>query len=148
MHYFRRLLLLLRMLSILGLACILASIPLYGMATGVVPSFLEWSMSDSRAVGIALDLDILGGACTFVVNMYALRFRRPGRAIYPLDSWQSQARWMLLLAALPLAALAAAIFSSVTPVLNLFLVVPPTLLGAGALLAAYFYAIGKWQALD
>jgi hypothetical protein len=100
-----------------------------------------------RTVGIALNLGILSGACSFVVNNYTLRFRRAGRGSYPLDSSQSQVRWLLVLAALPLCTLALAVFLPRTPLLNLVLVAP-TLLAILVNLAAWVYAADRWHALN
>lgn len=45
------------------------------------------------------------------LQRYSARFRRPGRGPFPLDSWQSQVRAFVLLAALSMCALALALFA-------------------------------------
>jgi len=51
-----------------------------------------------------------GGACSCTVTTYSTRFRRPDGEPFPLGSWQSQLRAILLLAALPLCALVVALY--------------------------------------
>lgn len=80
----------------------------------------QWSFAHlgapyaSRVGVIALNLSLLGVGCTLVVHVYNSRFRQPGREAYPLESWQSQVRTILALAAIPVCALV------------LTLVIPPT----------------------
>src|SRR5262249_23557670 len=54
-------------------------------------------------------------ACFYAVTRYSTRFRQPDRRPFPLDSWQSQVRAILLLAALPLCALALAVLAFFIP---------------------------------
>ncbi len=146
MRYFRRLPPLLRVVSILNLLFLLASVVLFlGSAIPVFPSFPRWPVDASRAVGIAWNLIMLSLACSFVVSNYSLRFFRPGRGAYPLDSWQSQVRWLLALAALPLGALALAVVLPQSPRLRL-VVVWSNLLAILVVGAAVVYAAGKWRA--
>jgi len=146
MRYFPRLPPLLRVVSILSLLFVLASVVLFlGSVIPVFPSFPRWPVDASRARGIAWNLIMLSLACSFVVSNYSLRFFRPGRGSYPLDSWQSQVRWLLALAALPLGAIALAVFLPRTSLLN-FVVVWSNLLAILVVGAALVYAIGKWQA--
>jgi hypothetical protein len=146
MRYFPRLPPLLRVVSILNLLFILASLVLFlGSVNTVFPSFPRWPVDASRAVGIAWNLIMLSLACSFVVSNYSLRFFRPGRGAYPLESWQSQVRWLLALAALPLGALALAVFLPQIPLLN-FVVVWPNLLAILVLGAVLIYAADKWRA--
>ena len=67
------------------------------------------------------------------------------RVSYPLESWQSQVRWLLALAALPLGALALAVVLPRTPLLN-FVEVWPNLLAILVVFAALVYAGDKWHA--
>ena len=145
MLYFCRLPPLLRVAGILGLLFVLASVVLFlGSGITALPAFLRWPVDAHRAWGIAWNLIMLSLACSLVVNIYILRFRRPGSGSYPLDSWQSQVRWLLVLAAFPLGALALAVFLPRTPVLN-FVLGPPNVLAILVLLAALFYAADKWH---
>lgn len=146
MRYFCRLPPLLRVVSILSLLFVLASVVLFlGSVIPVFPSFPRWPVDASRAVGIAWNLIMLSLACSFVVSNYSLRFFRPGRGSYPLESWQSQVRWLLALAAPPLVALALAVVLPQIPLLN-FVVVWPNLLAILVLGAALVYAGDKWHA--
>ena len=148
MRYFLRLPLLLRVVSILSLLFLPASLVLsLGSVITVLPSSPQWPVGASRAVGIAWNLTMLSLACSFVVSNYALRFFRPGRGSYPLESWQSQVRWLLALAALPLCVLTVAILLPRTPLFD-FMLGLPTLLAILVVGAALFYAIDKWQALN
>jgi hypothetical protein len=52
---------------------------------------------------------MLGLSFTIVVVTYNMRARRPGRGPFSLDSWQGQVWTLVLLAALPLCALAWAV---------------------------------------
>ncbi len=146
MRYFPRLPLLLRVVSILSLLFLLASVVLFlGSVIPVFPSFPRWPVDASRAMGIAWNLIMLSLACSFVVSNYSLRFFRPGRGSYPLESWQSQVRWLLALAAPPLVALALAVVLPRTPLLT-FVVVWPNLLAILVLGGALVYAGDKWHA--
>jgi hypothetical protein len=149
MRYFRHLPPLLRVMSILGLLLPLASIAvLLGLLIPLLTSFPVWPVEADSALGIAapLSLGLLSGACAFVVNVYTLRFRRPGSGPYPLASWQSQVRWWGALAALPLGALTVAVFLPPTPLLG-FVLPLLILLAALVYLAAWVYAADKWHAL-
>src|SRR5260370_42440786 len=106
---------LLRVASLFGLRCSLASITL--LVSALVRSLRSLPKSSpdfGREVVIGLNLVMLGGACSFAVNTYSTRFRRPDRGPFPLASWQSQALAIVLPAALPICALALAV------------VIPPT----------------------
>src|SRR5262249_59611907 len=91
---FRRLPPLLRAASIVGLLLPLASIVLLGrgLVIAILPSFPGWPVDASRVLAIAVNLGMLGGACSTVVNAYSARFRRLDRGRFPLESWQSQVR--------------------------------------------------------
>jgi hypothetical protein len=94
-----------------------------------------------------MSLLALSLACQFVVNNYTLRFRRPGRPSYPLDSWPSQVRWLVLLGTLPLCALALAVVLPRTPLFD-FVLVPPTVLAMLMPVFAWVYAADQWHALS
>ncbi|MDE3230851.1 MAG: hypothetical protein KGO05_13310 [Chloroflexota bacterium] len=68
----------------------------------------------SRVAVFAMNLSVLGLGCAVIVHVYNSRFREPDRQPFPLESWQSQARAILALAATPVCALVLAI------------VIPPT----------------------
>jgi len=122
MRYFRRLPPLLRVASLLGLLFPLAALAL------LVPLLFSglWSFpwfpqvpSDFGRRGIiaiiALNLVLLSGACSVAVNTYSMRFRQPDRGPFPLSSWQSQVRAIVLGAAVPLCALALALVAPLIP---------------------------------
>ena len=120
MRYFRRLPPLLRVASILGLLFALASIVGFvEVIIAVLSSIPRSPVDPSRMLVIALNLGMLGLACNVAVNSYSMRFRQPDKRPFPLDSWQSQVRTILLLAALPIAALVLAV------------AIPPTSLAFG-----------------
>lgn len=134
MRRFRRLPPLLRVADILALLLALAAIAL------IVEAFItslssvppRWPVD---ALVIALNLGMLGGSCSFVVQTYGMRFRRPGGGPFPLDSWQSQGRAIVLLAALPLCALVLAV--AIPPTASAFgIVFPISIIGACVLLGA------------
>jgi len=115
MRHVRRLPPLLRIVRIVGLLFIPT-----GIALGIT-SFVtnRWSaphaFGDSARVWvIAMDVLWLSMACNFICLAYVTRVGRPGLGPFPLDSWQSQVRAIVLLSALPLCGIALA------------LVIPPT----------------------
>ncbi len=115
-RHFRRLPPFLQVVSILGpllpTASLAVLIPTITARILSLPLSAPLALWDSvHTVWIALNLTLLGGACTIVVNTYRARFRHPDRGPFPLSSWQSQARTLALLAALPLCALALTIAS-------------------------------------
>jgi hypothetical protein len=147
MRYFRRLPPLLRVMGIGGLLLPLASIAvLLGLLTTLLPSFPQWPVEADPVLGIALNLGLLGGVCSYVVDGYTLRFRRPDSRPYPLASWQSQVGWWGALAGLPLGGLAVALFLPPTPLVGFVLPVL-YLLALGVYVAAVIYAADKWHAL-
>ncbi len=119
MRYFRRLPPLLRVVSLLGLLCVLASLVLLVsvLVTSLrsFPSFSRSPLDDERRGIMALNLGLLGGACSVAVSAYTTRFRRPNRGPFPLNSWQSQVQAIALGAALPLCALAVALVAPLIP---------------------------------
>jgi hypothetical protein len=140
-HNFRRLPPLLRGTSILGLLFPLGSLALLGpMLVTTLPYFPRLPADFDRVLGIALNLGLLGWACSAVVNTYSVRFRQSDRGPFPLSSWQSQVRALALVAALPLCALVLAIaLPSASPAS--FFVAGITLLAAVAVPVAYFSLI-------
>jgi len=145
MRYFRRLPPLLRVASILGLLFPLASIALLiDLLATSLPSFPDMPPDFLRMLFIAANLGMLSGAFSYTLSIYSVRFRRPGGGQYPLDSWQSQVRAIGLLSALPLCAIALALFSPATPpsvfVVEL-LVGAVTVIGAVILLVAHVHAV-------
>jgi hypothetical protein len=109
-RYFRRLPLLLRVAFIVGLLLPLAWLVV--ILVILIPAFIS-SLSSAtpqpfsyRLPFIGVNLISLSLACSFAVNSYSVRFRRPQGGTFPLQSWQSQVRAIALLAALPLGALA------------------------------------------
>jgi hypothetical protein len=105
---FRRLPPLLRVSGILGLLLALTSVGLLTQAfLTSLSTFPNWPL---RTSVIGMNLGMLGAACSVVVQAYSRRFRQPGRGPFPLNSWLSQLRALALVAALPLCALAWAVF--------------------------------------
>jgi hypothetical protein len=139
-RYFRRLPPLLRVASLLGLLFPLASLALLiPLLVTSLPSFPLTPPDFGRRGISALNLGLLGGACSVAVNTYSTRFRRPDRGPFLLSSWQSQVRTILLAAALPLCALALALVAPLIPLPLAFVfwvVTVVSLLGAIVLLIA------------
>lgn len=138
---FRRLPLFLRVVGILGLLLPLASLVMF---SALLVSFItvgavsrQGLANDPRLLIIALNLGMLGLACTFAVNGYRTRFRQPNRRTFPLDSWQRQARAIALLAALPFCAIALAAVISPTQDAAVLILFAISALGAFALVLAY-----------
>ena len=148
MLYFPRLPPLVRVMSILSLLFLLAALVVFLEGLPIIQASFPWLSVDAhRAMGISLNLSMLSLTCSFVVSNYSLRFRRAGRQSYPLESWQSQVRWLLLLGMLPLCVLTVAILLPRTPLFD-FMLGLPTLLAILVVGAAVFYAIDKWHALS
>lgn len=138
---FRRLPRFLHVVSTLGLLLDLASLVMFSallvsFITGGVVS-RQGLANDPRLLVIALNLGMLGLACTFAVNGYRTRFRQPNRGPFPLDSWQRQTRAIALLAALPLCAIALAAVISPTQDAAVLMLYAISALGALALVLAY-----------
>lgn len=91
---------------------------------------------------IALNLEILSGACTFAVSRSKARLRQRSREPLPPTSWRNQARTILPLATLPLCAIAAiAVFPSTFSVL--LGAAACTVLAAFVLLVAHVWALSR-----
>lgn len=135
MRYFRRLPLLLRVASILGL--LFSLVPIVVFIEVLIAGRLsvpQWGEDTSRVEIIAWNLGLLGCACTLSVDIYSTRFRRPDRRPFPLDSWRSQARAISLLAALPIGALVLAVIIPTS--LALQVIFPVSIIGSVVLLIA------------
>jgi hypothetical protein len=116
MRNFRRLLPLLRVASLLGLLFPLASLALLvPLLVTSLRSFPHSPPDFGRRGIIALNLALLGGACSVAVATYSTRFRRPERGPFPLSWWQSQVRAIVLVAVLPSCALALALLAPIIP---------------------------------
>jgi hypothetical protein len=121
MRSFRRLPPLLRVVSLLGLLFPLASlallVPVLVTSLRSFPQVLPEVDREvvSREVVIALILGLLGMTCTFAVNTYSTRFRRPDRGPLALGSWQSRVRAIVLVVALLVFALALALVATLIP---------------------------------
>lgn len=114
MRSFRRLPPLLRVVSILGLVLPLASLALLSQTLSAMLSTSAWPADSPRVFAIASSLTLLGLSCGLVVGMYSTRFLHPDQGPFPLDSWQSQVRALVLATVLPLGALAWAVFIPLT----------------------------------
>jgi hypothetical protein len=109
MRNFRRLPPLVRIARPLGGLFVLISLVLLGwMLVTRLPDHLSLGMF--RLVNIAVSLSALGSALNLYAINYGRRFRTTGVEDFPLSSWQNQARTIALLAALPICALALALF--------------------------------------
>ncbi|MGZ3585224.1 MAG: hypothetical protein ACXVCT_20975 [Ktedonobacterales bacterium] len=110
MRYFRRLPPLLRVVDIFGLLFVVAGLALLGFTSlsSSHPSFLD----ANRVQAIFMNLIILSLACTFTLQTYRTRLSQPDRGPLHLSSWQSQLRFIALVAALPIGAL---VFAFVIP---------------------------------
>lgn len=138
MRHLRRLPPLLRVLMMLGFLFPLASLVL------VCISWLSYqshpSVELSRLYVIALNLGILGGACTLVVGAYGKRFNQPVLHVRmprlnALNSWPGQLRAIGLLGALPLSAIILA--AIIPPEVTAFeIVFPLSIVAAFVLLGA------------
>ena len=143
MRNFRRLPPLLRVTGILGLLLALTSVGLLACVfLTSLSSFSNWPL---KTTVIAMNLGMLGATCSFAVQAYSMRFRQPGRGLFPLDSWQSQLRALALVAALPLSALAWAVFIPLTQpgYGNVYLICT---LAALVLLGANMWTLAREQA--
>jgi hypothetical protein len=138
---FRRLPLLLRGVTILGLLLALASIVLGTLLLGSqvlmwgLP-YLQTSVDRSRMLAAGLNLGLLSGICSLLVAISSRRSRLPDPASFPLGSWQSQLLALALLAALPVGALALTFFLAPSPQ-DFVLISAMTLVAAILLLVAY-----------
>jgi hypothetical protein len=147
-HRFRRLPPLLRVADILALLFALAGIALLVEAfistLSTVPP--RWPVN---TLVIGLNLVLLAGSCSFVDRAYSTRVRQPGGGPSPslLGSWQGQVRAILLLAALPLCALAVVAFISPTSSASK-IVFPVTLIGAFVSFGAHLWLNIGQQAAD
>jgi hypothetical protein len=137
MRYFRRLPPLLRVASLLSLLLPLGFfvLPLNGFVHMMSLSRTALLYGD-LLVGIGLNLSMVGAACFVVVQSYTKRFREPGApGPFPFDSWQSQMRAILLMAALPICALLLAVIIPLTSEASI-IVLQVTGLGVFVLVAA------------
>jgi hypothetical protein len=143
-RYFRRLPPLLQVAGILGLLFPLAGLALAGFAVVVRFSSGQWPLDySSHGALIVVNLVMLAGACSFAVNSYSVRFRRPQAGTFPLESWQSQVWAIALLAALPLCALAMMLLLSPGDPAFL-LAIGISLLGVFANMLALVWAARVW----
>jgi hypothetical protein len=111
MRNFRRLPPLLRVASIFSLLGPLAPLVWLIMSHSSSP---QSGVYVDRVGAITVNLIVFGMVCTFAVHAYSTRFRQPDKRPFPLDSWQSQLRAILVPSALPFCALVWAV------------VIPPT----------------------
>ncbi len=148
MRNYRRLPPLLRVASLVGLLLALTSLNLLvEVLFASLSPVPHWSADAIRRLVIALNLGMLGGACSFAVNTYSIRFRGSGRGPFPLDSWQSQVRAIVLVAALPICALALAVV--IPPTARAWVVVSVmSVLAAFVSLAAYVYSFIRRRTMD
>ncbi len=114
MRNFRRLPPLLRVVIILGLVLPLASLALLSRMLPAMLLTSAWPADSHRVFAMASSLCLLGLCCSLVVTTYSTRFRHPDQGPFPLDSWQSQVRALVLATVLPLGALAWAVFIPLT----------------------------------
>jgi hypothetical protein len=146
-RYFRRLPPLLRVATILGLVLPLASLALLLQMLPTKLSTSAWPADFDRVMAMVLSLNFVGMSCNPVVAAYSTRFRHPERGVFPLESWPSQVRALVIIAALPLSALAWAVFIPLTQpgFYNVFLI---DMLAAGVLIVAVVWVAVRYQAVD
>lgn len=100
------------------------------------------SLYISRGAVIAINLGIVGMACTRAVRTYSMRFRQQGSGPFALDTWQSQVRAILLPAAVSICALVLAV--AIPPTVRTFQIVfPISIVGAGVFLAFLLVSIQR-----
>jgi hypothetical protein len=146
MRDFRPLPPLLRVARILGLL-----VPLAGfvapIALVLTKLFPQWTNDVVRVMVIALNLGLLSGACSLALRTYSTRFRQPDRGPFPLASWQSQVRAIVLAAAPTICALVLAVV--ISPTARAFeIVFPLSIIGAGVFLAVVLSVNGERHAVD
>ncbi len=150
MRYFRRFPPFLRVVSVMGLLLPIASLAI--LVSAMIAKILSIALSvplalwdASHITEVTVNLGTLGGACIFVVNTYRARFYQPDRTPVLLNSWQSQARTLALLAALPLCAL---VLTLITPLDDLayLLVMALSMLAVIMTLVAYAGGINSAMA--
>ena len=125
----------LRLPPVLRVASLLRPLLPLGLFATFAPMVTEaawWPGSEVahaiRLEVIALNLGVLGLGCVGIVHVYNSRFRQPDRERFPLESWQSQVRTMLALAAIPVCALVLAL--AIPPTASAFqFVFPVSLIG-------------------
>jgi hypothetical protein len=133
MRSFRRLPPLLRVVSILGLLCALGSSVAF--AELFVTILRSLSADSWRVLMIALNLGILSGTCSVAVRTSNVHVRQPDEGPLPASSWQNQVWAIVVVTALPLCALALAVF--IPPTAAAFgLVFPVSMFATVVLLAA------------
>ncbi len=109
MRDFRSLPFHLRVVSLLGLLCLLAFSLLFSNLLFV--TILSSLSPDSwRILLMAVNLLILGWTCLTVVRIYRARMAQSDGGPFPVSSWQRQVRAIVLWTALLLCALALAVF--------------------------------------
>jgi hypothetical protein len=123
---FPRLPLHLRVVSLLGLVCLLASFLLFGKLFSTI--LASFSPDSWRVLMMGVNLLILGGTFFTMVRTYRVRIPQVDGGPFPLSAWQSQVRAILVWMALPLCALALAVF--IPPTADAFGVVFPVSMGA------------------
>ncbi len=146
MRDFRRLPPPLRVARILGLLFPLAGC-VAPIALVLTKLFPQWTNDVVRVMVIALNLGMLSGACSLALRTYSTRFRQPDRGPFPLASWQSQVRAIVLAAAPTICALVLAVV--IPPTARAFeIVFPLSIIGAGVLLAVVLSVNGERHAVD
>ena len=110
MLHFRRLPPFLRVIVIVALMLPLAALTLLWQTVPALLSITAWPANSQRVFAITSSLVLLGLSCSSVVATYNTLFRHPDQGPFPLDSWQSQVRALVLATFLPLGALAWAVF--------------------------------------
>jgi hypothetical protein len=133
MRDYRRLPSHLRVVSLLGLLCLLASFLLF---SNLFVTLLSSLSPDSwRVLLMAVNLLILAWTCLTVVRIYRARIALSEEGSFPLSYRQRHVRAFALWMALPLCALALAVF--IPPTAAAFgLVFPVSMLATGVLVAA------------
>jgi hypothetical protein len=138
MRNFRRLPPVLRVASLLGLLFPLGMMVAFTMALVTTRSSSpQAGVYASRVAVIAANLGAVGMASAFVVNTYCLRFRPLSRQPFPLESWKSQVRAILMPAVAPIGAMVLA--TVIPPTSSAFQIVfPISIIGVGVCLVVSY----------
>ena len=131
---------LMRVLSLFGLLFILAGTALWGFTylSSSRPLFLD----TNRVQAIFINLVFLSLACTLTVQTYRTRLSQPDRGPLYLSSWQSQMRFIALVAALPMCAIVLAFV--IPPTAGAFTIIYPiSILGGVVVVVASIWMIDR-----
>lgn len=142
---FRHLPPLLRVVSIVGVLLILASLALSTVLVFHIQPFFPQSDADaSRLQLVSLNLGLLGLIGAMLLTNFNMRMRQLGGTPFPLDTWRSQMLALMVLTALPLCGLLLALVLS--PALKTYgIAFGISVLGMWVALGGFFWML-LWRA--